>query len=187
MKRKQNNRKLKDSILQLRSEGKSYREIANILECSKSVISYHCGNGSEKLRVKLYNSNKDNYQKAVRHKLNSFKSRHPVKSLINKTRNFKRNKTIVNNIPEGNFGYKDVLKKIGLNPICYLTGQSIDLYDTSSYSFDHIIPVAQGGTNDLSNLEICLCEANQAKHELMLDDFYKLCENVLKHRESKKD
>ena len=49
--RKLNNIKRKDKILKLRSEGKTYREISSILGCSKSVISYHCVNGNEKIRA----------------------------------------------------------------------------------------------------------------------------------------
>lgn len=36
---------MKEKILKLREEGKSYRQIQTILNCSKSVISYHCGEG----------------------------------------------------------------------------------------------------------------------------------------------
>ena len=43
-----NNKRRKEDILKLRSEGKSYRQIEKELGCSKSLISYHCGNGNEK-------------------------------------------------------------------------------------------------------------------------------------------
>lgn len=33
---------LKEKILKLREEGKSYREIENELDCSRATISYHC-------------------------------------------------------------------------------------------------------------------------------------------------
>jgi len=33
---------MKDKILKLRSEGKSYRQIEALLGCSRSTISYHC-------------------------------------------------------------------------------------------------------------------------------------------------
>ena len=33
---------MKDKIIKLRKEGKSYREIQKQLRCSKSTISYHC-------------------------------------------------------------------------------------------------------------------------------------------------
>lgn len=35
---------LKFNILKLRNEGKSYNDISKLLNCSKSVISYHCSN-----------------------------------------------------------------------------------------------------------------------------------------------
>lgn len=34
---------MKEQILRLRSEGKTYNEIKVILNCAKSTISYHCG------------------------------------------------------------------------------------------------------------------------------------------------
>src|SRR5574343_70591 len=39
--------KRKEKILELRSQGKTYNEIAKILNCSKSIISYHCGEGQK--------------------------------------------------------------------------------------------------------------------------------------------
>lgn len=187
---KLNNRKLKDDILKLREEGKSYRDIAFLLNCSKSLISYHCNGGSTKLKVNSYHKNKDTENKAIMKKLNSFKSRHTPQCIKTKTAGFKRtsgrNKTVVNNIPEGNYTTQDVLDKIGSNPKCYLTGKPIDLFKGDTYEFDHIIPIKLGGTNDLSNLQITLPEVNSAKGQLMLDDFYKLCEDVLKCKNSKK-
>ncbi len=38
---------MKEQILQLRSEGKSFREIQNILGCSRGTISYHCSEGQK--------------------------------------------------------------------------------------------------------------------------------------------
>lgn len=37
----------KENILKLRSEGKSYRQIQQILGCSKGTIAYHLGNGQK--------------------------------------------------------------------------------------------------------------------------------------------
>ena len=48
MNRKLNNTRRKEDILELRYEGKSYKQIKKILGCSMSTISYHCGNGNEK-------------------------------------------------------------------------------------------------------------------------------------------
>jgi DNA-binding CsgD family transcriptional regulator len=35
-------RNLKQDIVQMRNEGKSYREIQKILNCSRGTINYHC-------------------------------------------------------------------------------------------------------------------------------------------------
>ena len=40
-------RKLKEKILELRTLGYSCRKIAKDLNCSKSVVSYHCGDGQK--------------------------------------------------------------------------------------------------------------------------------------------
>jgi len=186
MNRTTNNRRIKEDILKLRAEGLSYRDIASTLNCSKSVISYHCNGGSTKLKVDSYHKNKNTPEKAIMKKVNSFKSKHTPKPIISKCRGFKRttrrNKTIVNNIPEGNYTSKDVLAKIGENPKCYLTGQLIDLYKGDTYEFDHILPIKLGGTNDLSNLQIATPQANKAKNEMLLEDFYNLCERVIEYK-----
>jgi 5-methylcytosine-specific restriction endonuclease McrA len=75
-----------------------------------------------------------------------------------------------------------VVKKIGENPICYLTGKSINLDHPETYNLDHIIPASRGGTNDLENLGICLKEANQAKGDLLLEELYDLCDSILSWR-----
>ena len=187
MSRTFNNRRLKEDIIALRAEGKSYNQISKILNCSKSVISYHCGNGNEKQRALNYKKNKNTLNKCIMGKVNTFKSRHVTKAIKNKTSNFKRHsKSVVNNITEGNFTTQDVIDKIGENPKCYLTGKPIDLYKGKTYEFDHIIPVSLGGTNDLSNLQIATKEANQAKSSLTLEGFHDLCEVVLKHRDKQK-
>lgn len=38
---------MKERILALRTDGKSYREIERLLGCSRSTISYHCGEGQK--------------------------------------------------------------------------------------------------------------------------------------------
>jgi hypothetical protein len=39
---------MKEQILALRAEGKSYRQICDALGCTKSLISYHCGPGQKR-------------------------------------------------------------------------------------------------------------------------------------------
>lgn len=36
---------MKEQILKMRSEGKTYNQIVNELGCSKGTVAYHCGNG----------------------------------------------------------------------------------------------------------------------------------------------
>jgi len=50
----------KQSILKLRQEGKSYREIAKTVKCSKGTVSYHCGLGQ---KLKAQQSNLRRYSK----------------------------------------------------------------------------------------------------------------------------
>ena len=185
-----NNNKVKEDILLLRRQGKTYNQIAEQLGCSKSTISYHCGDGSEKQRTKTANKKQTKKSKVSR-KINSFKSRVPRRVFRGKVKTFKRRKlkkrshTKVNNI-SSNYTYEDVLKKIGDTPRCYLTGTLIDLNKTSTYNCDHIIPTSKGGTNDLDNLGLCIPAANYAKGDLSLKELYKLCESILKWRDSNK-
>ena len=188
--RKKNNTPRKEKILKLRSEGKTYNEIKEILGCSKSVISYHCGeHKNEKKRV--LERNKTASHKLSR-KVSAFKCRISRTIFRAKLKTFKRRKwksrthSKVNNISE-NFTTKDVLEKFGDNPVCYLTGTAIDLNKPETYQFDHIIPTSKGGTNDLSNLGICTRAANFAKNDLDLEELYILCQKILKHREHAKE
>ena len=61
----------------------------------------------------------------------------------------------------------------------YLTGDKIDIYDTKSYHFDHIIPLSKGGSKSIDNLGICTKEANMAKYNLTKDEFVELCRKVV--------
>ena len=187
-----NNKRRKEDILRLRAEGKSYNDIARELGCSKSVISYHCGNGNEKKRTLEWSKSTKG---KLNRKITSFRSRvsRSAKNVTarSKLKTFKRRKdnnrthSKVNNITK-NYTYKDVLKKLGKNPRCYLTGVPINLEETDTYHFDHIIPCSKGGTNDLSNLEICTRSANYAKNDLSLEELYDLCESILAWRDKNK-
>lgn len=184
--------KHKDIILQLRAEGKTYDEIRQITGASKGTISYHCGEGQkEKYSKRLKKS------RSIRHpfcgKLESFIT--PQKGRVKHSKNtdllknrlklkiekFHRNRRKKDRdmYVKPTFSIQDVINKFGENPRCYLTGKEIDIYKTSSYHFDHIIPVSKGGESTLDNLEICTRDANQAKHDMLLDDFFLLCRQVL--------
>lgn len=173
----------REDILNLRKQGLSYKEIQAELGCSKGTISYHCGNNQrEKNRVRSQQRN------PLCKKVGAFKARcsKPAwRSFSSKIKCFKR-RAKGSKASTGwrvkvisQYSCADVVEKIGAKPVCYLTGSKINLDEPKTYSLDHRVPVAHGGSNELENLEICSIEANKAKADLTLDEFYKLCENVL--------
>ncbi len=60
-------REMREKILQLRAEGKKYREICEILGCSWSLICYYCGdNHKEKRREYCRKRQEQGYQRPPR-------------------------------------------------------------------------------------------------------------------------
>ena len=83
------------------------------------------------------------------------------------------------------YTYKKALKHLGgTKTTCYLTGRSIDI-ETDDYHLDHIIPVAKGGTNELSNMGITIPQANKMKCDLTTDELLSLCKEILIHHNYK--
>jgi 5-methylcytosine-specific restriction endonuclease McrA len=147
---------VKPLILELRKQGKSYKEIQKLLKCSKGTISYHCGVGQKE---KTKTRNKSN--------------RKTLKGILRRIGKGKRKSL--------DFSIKEFETKITNNPVCYLTGRKIDLLEPKTYNCDHIIPVSKGGGCDIDNLGLACKDANMAKGDLLLDDFIKLCKDVLEH------
>jgi len=56
---------MKEQILKLREEGKTYDQIASILKCSKSTISYHCNNDVKNRVILRQNMNRKNKKQAL--------------------------------------------------------------------------------------------------------------------------
>ena len=75
--------------------------------------------------------------------------------------------------------HQKILDSILANPVCYLTGRTIDLLDHNSYELDHVEPVANGGKADLDNIRLAHRDANQAKGDLPYEDFLSLCFEIL--------
>ena len=105
---------MKEKILQLRNEGKSYKEIREILKCSKSTISYHCGDGQKektKERLKLRREN-ILLEKVERFKLRKFKNNSEKVRKFTKRDNEKSldntNKNITPSLNR-NIGYRTVM------------------------------------------------------------------------------
>lgn len=60
--------------------------------------------------------------------------------------------------------------------ICALTGEKMDIYESD---IDHKIPLSRGGTHELSNLRWVTRRANNAKRDLLDEEFILLCKNVI--------
>jgi DNA-binding CsgD family transcriptional regulator len=162
---------MKEQILELREKGYTYNQIVEELGCSKSTVSYHCGQGQKE---KTLNRKRIRREDKVISKTEEFK--YNFKGINNKYTKFRG---------EGDgthdFTYEDVRTKLLEDPTCYLTGRALDLEDPSSYHFDHKIPVSLDGLNTLENLGFSCKEANMAKSNLLLDDLLDLCFDILKH------
>lgn len=84
-------------------------------------------------------------------------------------------------MPNTQFTYKEALEHLGgTKTKCYLTGRPIDI-EKDEYCLDHIIPVSRGGSNELSNMAITIPSANISKADLTLEEYLKLCKEVLEH------
>ena len=188
--------KVKDKILALREQGYSYGDIQKKLKCSKGTISYHCGEGQK--------------NKTLERKRLSRSGCHPLKNKLERflyrteplTKKLQKNNRTLNKIlskkiqgfsrrykQEYNgmsFTVEDLLNKIGDDPVCALTGRPIDLLKSRTYQLDHIIPKSKGGDNSLENCQLACRDANQAKHDLTLNDFISLCREVVDYHDNKK-
>lgn len=184
--------KLADKIHQLRSQNKSYQQISQILQCSKSVICYHLGK-NQKVKTRNRAKKLHPYLKKVYkftsttdiHDKYTIENQRTQRAISDKIRNFGKDiiggKTVYK---PATFGLSDVLDKFGEKPTCYLTGTPIDIHQPASYAFDHIIPRSRGGDNSLDNLGLCTSEVNHAKYNMTPDEFINLCNSVVKYNKT---
>lgn len=172
---------MKEKILELRKEGKSYNEIKEILGCSKGTISYYC-NPDQK--IKTINRTRKRRTNILVRKLDTFKYTKPKRYVQERLRFFqKRDNNIsvqkINKNLNLTFRIDDVLEKFGENTICYLSGEKINLFE-NTYNFDHIIPTSRGGDNSFENLGILHNVVNNMKSDLTIDEFIEWCIKILK-------
>jgi len=172
---------MKTEILKLRHEGKTYNEIKELLNCSKSTISYYCGNNQKEKTIKRTQKRRENI---LISKLGHFKYR-KKRSLKEQTRRFNKSdsnvKGRVNKNIEQTFNVDDIINKFGVDTQCYLSGEKINLLNDVFYSFDHIISVSRDGNNTLENLGITHMIPNYMKGELSKDELIEWCIKILKH------
>lgn len=182
---------LKENILELRNQGLSYKQISIKLNCSKGSVSYYIGEGQcekSKLRVKRMRARVHPFYSKIRHFLQKTKESINIiskltfrRSIYDKLITFHFNKKGKYSMKDTNFTVEEVIAKIGENPVCYLTGESIDVNKPKTYQFDHIIPRSKGGSNTLDNLGICTRKANMSKTDMTKDEYIEHCKKVLLH------
>lgn len=165
---------MKKEILELREEGKTYKEIKEFLGCSFSTISYHCDPlGKQKTQER----SKRNLQNSLLRRVN--------KALHTRYDNlFVRKKSKINQKTireDKSFTFSEFLDVLNKNPYCYLTGRKLDINNLKSWHIDHIIPISKDGKTTLDNILPVCKEANQAKHNLSVADFINLCKDILIH------
>lgn len=163
---------MKEKILQLRREGKTYPQIEQILGCNRSTISYHCGEGQKAKCVERGRKSRKVLKEKIRRKIDAF----TTKKLIT-FRNPSRKREVI----RGEFDYTEMYNLISNTKVCYLTGRDIDLTNSKSYHLDHKIPSSRGGVNDSTNMGVACREANQAKSDMLIEEFIDLCKDVLVH------
>lgn len=161
---------MKDRILELKEQGKTYREIQQELGCSLSTISYYCGNNQkEKTRLRVSNLRKSP----------KYVAKYKADTFIGRKRNNKLpfNKEYI----KRDLNHKQIVDKILESKVCYLSGRKIDLSDGNSYHLDHIDPYCVSENSSVDNMGVACTDANMSKSYLSLEEYIKLCKDVLEH------
>lgn len=78
-----------------------------------------------------------------------------------------------------NFSLLDFKKHILNNPVCYISGETLNLNLHNSWQIDHIIPISKGGKTTLENIKPVSKKANKSKSDLLLEEFLELCKQCL--------
>jgi 5-methylcytosine-specific restriction endonuclease McrA len=172
---------LGNKILELKKDGYSYNKIMKELNCSKSTISYYLGDNQKEKTTKRNKKTSSKPEFVLQKKLYVFRYREN-KKITGKVRDFQRREgSKLLSKQEFNFSIDDFLKKIGGQPKCYLSGEKINLYETKTYSIDHIIPATKGGKNTIENAGLLSSSLNKMKSDITVEEFLKKCVQVLEY------
>jgi len=174
---------LGNKIVELKKEGYTYNKIMKELNCSKSTISYYLGDNQKEKTKKRNKKTSSKPEFVLQKKLYVFRYRDNLgKRVLSKVRDFQRREgSKLFSTQEINFSFDDFLSKIGEEPKCYLSGQPIDLYETKSYSIDHITPASKGCENTIENAGLISSSINKMKSDITVDEFLKKCIQVLEY------
>ena len=154
---------MKEKILELRKQGKSYLQIQLELKCSKGTIAYHCGDG-QKAKSKFRNQqSRKRSGRIIHEKISRFKRK--VHDSVKSSQRQYTGKSSYDTL-----GKLEFIKKCLKTPICYWTGVLIDLDNPKDYELDHYIPLSKGGTNLFSNIVLSSRSANRMKNDLLPDE-----------------
>lgn len=181
-------RNLRSQILNLHEQGYTQKEIANILKCAKSAVSYHIY-PNERLNCIRRTKNNPIYRKITSY-LSSYKREYKIyKRQINLAIQKKiyffmylKKKYKGKQMSKLPITKNDVINKFGENPVCYLSGKKLNWEDASTYSFDHKLPISRGGESTIDNMGICDYKVNQCKNNLTPEEFIQMCKDVLLHQ-----
>lgn len=175
-------------IHELKERGYSYNKIKKELNCSLSTVGYYLGKDQ---KIKSYNrlqKRRSKPESVLTEKIYRFRWKKGTdKNVMSKIRDFQRrdplcgNRTRLITTQEKNFTIEEFLLKIGNSPKCYLSGEPIDLYNTKSYSLDHIISSSTGGKNNLENAGLISTVVNKMKSDLSVEEFLQKCIQVLEY------
>lgn len=176
-------------IKDLRALGKTYKEIVKILNCNEGTVYYHLSSKHRKKKTEYSYKYKQKHpylsklmtflKKKEYYGQNCFNHKNIRDIYYRKLQKFLLKNKI--SMTETTITVQDVINKFGIEPVCYLTGDKIDIYKTNTYSFDHKKPASKGGGSNIDNLGICTKEANQAKADKTPEEFFELCKKILNY------
>jgi 5-methylcytosine-specific restriction endonuclease McrA len=171
----------KNKIKRLRNKGLTFKEISEIMGCcTRAVRRNFYGNTNH-----TYDTIEGKSYWTRRRELQRQKNELFYIATL-KAHAFLHSRVKVEKENKGNrFKRRDFITKIyellQHNPICYLTGDIINVYDSNSYNLDHIISLAKGGSRTIENVGIATRDANMAKLDMSVDEFILMCKKVLIH------
>jgi len=174
---------LGNKIIELKKEVYSYNKIIKELNCSKSTISYYLGDNQKEKALKRNKKTSSKPEFVLQKKLYVFRYTDNLgKRVLSKVRDFQRREgSKLFSTQEINFSIDDFLFKIGNKPKCYLSGELINLFETKSYSIDHIIPASKGGKNTIENAGLISSSINKMKSDITVEEFLEKCIQVLEY------